>query len=86
MKGYLLSKGWKFRRVHELDELLDETLLYDRAFEKFRSLCEMATEYYIEERYPLLISTELNKEEIGKVLKETEELIGFINGKKDGAA
>jgi len=81
LKGYLLLKGWKLRRIHELDELLDEALLYDRAFEKFRSLCEIVTEYYIEERYPLLISTELNKDEIGKALKETEELIEFIKDK-----
>ena len=86
LKGYLLLKGWKIRRIHELDELLDETLLYDKAFEKFRALCEMATEYYIEERYPLLISTKLNKDEIGKTLKETEELIRFIKSKMDNEA
>lgn len=80
LKGYLLSKGWKLRRIHELDELLDETIPYDPAFEKFRSLCEIATEYYIEDRYPLLVSSELNREELESVFKEVKELVKVAKG------
>ena len=78
LKGYLLSKGWKLRRIHELDELLDEALSHNPDFQKFRSLCEIATEYYIEDRYPLLISSELNRDELTAILKQTKELVKFI--------
>lgn len=80
LKGYLFSKGWKLRRVHELDELLDEAVSYNPDFEKFRSLCEVATEYYIEERYPFLISSELTQEELEKQFEDTKELVIFIKG------
>lgn len=78
LKGYLLSKGWKLRRIHELDGLLDEAAPHNPGFEKFRPLCELATEYYIEERYPLLVVSALNRDELESVLKQVEEFIRFI--------
>jgi len=84
LKGYLISKGWKLRRIHELDELLDEAAFRDSAFDKFRPLCEIVTEFYIEERYPFSIPSELNNDELEKIFKETQELIKFIRGSKDG--
>lgn len=33
LKGYLLSKGWKLRRVHDLEVLLNEAISYDPSFE-----------------------------------------------------
>lgn len=80
LKGYLLSKGWKMRRIHDLEELLNEALEYNPALEQFRSLCEMATEFYIEERYPFLISSELTLKELKKILVETKELIKELVG------
>lgn len=77
LKGYLLSKGWKLRRIHELDTLLDEAAAYKVDFKKFRTLCEIATEYYLEERYPFLMPSELTIKELQKVLEETKELVIF---------
>lgn len=78
LKGYLLSKGWKLRRIHELDELLDEVVGYNPNFERFRSLCEVATEYYIEDRYPFMIFSQLSDHEIKNAINETRELVKFI--------
>mgnify|MGYP001577137096 CR=1 FL=1 len=78
LKGYLLSKGWRLRRIHELDTLLDEAIAYKTDFKKFRPICEIATEYYLEERYPFLMPSELNRKELQKILEETKELAGFI--------
>lgn len=78
LKGYLLLKGWKLRRIHELDELLDEVIGYNPDFERFRSLCEVATEYYIEDRYPFMISSQLSDHEIKNAINETRELVKFI--------
>lgn len=82
LKGYIILKGGKLRRVHELDDLLDEAISYNSTFEKFRPLCEIATEYYIEERYPFLVSSELNKEELEKQVEDTKKLIDFIKKEK----
>ncbi len=78
LKGYLLSKGWKLRRIHELDELLDEAVLYEPTLEKFRQLCIISTEYYIEDRYPFMAASQLNKDEIEIVLEKTKELVKKI--------
>jgi HEPN domain-containing protein len=81
LKGYLLSKGWGLRRIHDLEELLDEAVSYDTSFEKFRSLCQVATEYYIEERYPFITPSSLNKQELQEALRNTEELVKKITDK-----
>ncbi|HLG29694.1 MAG TPA: HEPN domain-containing protein [Candidatus Brocadiales bacterium] len=78
LKGYLLSKGWQLRRIHDLEELLDEVVSYDTSFEKFRSLCQVATEYYIEERYPFLIPSSLYEQELQEALKDTKKLVRKI--------
>lgn len=64
LKGYLIGHGWKLQRVHDLENLVDYALDYDKEFESYRSLCQEVTEYYIEERYPFLIRSELTKEEV----------------------
>ena len=78
LKGYLLSKGWKLRRIHDLEELLDEAVSRNPGLEKFRALCQTATEYYIEERYPSLVSSELNSGELKDAIKETGKFMAEI--------
>lgn len=81
LKGFLLERGWSLKRTHDLVDLLNEAVLFDNVFEKFRSLCEMVTEFYVEDRYPFLMSSELNSQEIDEALKKTEELLNFIKEK-----
>ncbi|MCZ7403097.1 MAG: HEPN domain-containing protein [Candidatus Methanoperedens sp.] len=52
MKGFLLSKGWKLKRTHDLEELLDEIIEFDLSFEDFREISQKATAFYFLERYP----------------------------------
>ena len=35
LKGYLLSRGWKLRRTHDLEVLVSEAVSHDKAFEPF---------------------------------------------------
>lgn len=37
LKGYLLSQEWQLRRIHDLEVLLNEALVYDSSFEEFRT-------------------------------------------------
>lgn len=54
LKGYLIGKGWKLKRIHDLEDLLDYAVDYDKHFELYRLLCQEVTEYYTEERYLFL--------------------------------
>lgn len=35
LKGYLLSKGWRLKRTHDLVDLLNESVSFDPTFEGF---------------------------------------------------
>ena len=80
LKGYLLSKGWKLRKVHELETLLNESIFYEPSFEEFRDACLKATEYYIEDRYPFTVDSQLTEEEIRESLSYAEKIIDKIKG------
>ena len=75
LKGYLIGKGWKLKRIHDLEDLLDHVLDYDKDFEVYRSLCQEVTEYYTEERYPFFVSSKLHKDEIMLKMQQVKELI-----------
>lgn len=80
LKGYLLSKGWKLERTHDLVDLLNSAVKYEPFFEEFRPVCQQVTEYYIEERYPSLVSSRLTKEEIREGLQKAKQLASKILG------
>lgn len=74
LKGYLLSKGWKFKPIHDLERLLDDAVQCDSDFERFREICQEITSYYTEERYPFFVP-EPGKEEVAEALEMVKELI-----------
>lgn len=78
LKGFLLSKDWSLRRIHRLDSLLNEAVIYEPSFEEFRSGCLKISEYYVEERYPSVASSELLREEIEESLNIAKAIIEKI--------
>ena len=52
LKAFLLLRGWRFRKIHELDALLDEAVKHEPGLASFYELCERVTNYYIADRYP----------------------------------
>jgi HEPN domain-containing protein len=52
LKGFLLLKGWKLKRTHDLEALLDAAVVYDGALAQFRSVCQEISNCYLVERYP----------------------------------
>ena len=78
LKGYLVFKGWKLRRVHDLDVLLNEVVVYEPSFEEFRQKCQKITEYYIEERYPFVLASEFTEEEIKDSLQIVKKMVDRI--------
>ena len=43
LKAFLLSKGWKLRRIHDLEALLDDAMAYDSSLDQFRNVCQKIT-------------------------------------------
>ena len=84
LKGYLLLNDVRPPRIHDLDTLLNlasavEPDLYD----PFIDLCEKATRYYFEERYPPGPPVEYSHGEIGLDLDLTWEMVRTIRTKTD---
>ena len=83
LKGYLVFNGKKPPRIHELDTLLNHIARFDDSFNGFLELCEKASRYYIEERYPPGPIIEYSYEEIRTDLDNTWKLIRKVIEKTD---
>jgi HEPN domain-containing protein len=75
LKGYLILHGKKPPKIHELDTLLNRILDFDDGFKRFLELCEKASRYYIEDRYPPGPIVEYEYNEIGADLDKAWDLI-----------
>lgn len=78
LKAFLLGKGWKLRKIHELDTLLDYAVEFESGLERFRELCERVTGYYYTERYPMIVPSELTTEDIKKDTIEAERFVNCL--------
>ena len=81
LKGYLVLHGKKPPRIHELDTLLNHIGAFDDDFDGFFDLCEKASRYYIEDRYPPGPIVEYEYDEIKADLESAWELINKIRSK-----
>jgi HEPN domain-containing protein len=52
LKGYLISKGWSLKKVHDLSALLAECMVYDQDFETLKQAVITLNPYSVEARYP----------------------------------
>jgi HEPN domain-containing protein len=86
LKAFLLSRGWRLRRIHNLDALLDEAIVHDASLETSRSVCQKITAFYVMERYPLIIETGVTEEEIDSALEQATELIDRLRVKITGTS
>jgi len=75
LKVFLLKQGWKLKKIHELDALLDEAITYDPTLKTFYKFCERITGYYFADRYPPLGALEITCEDIKKDLIEAESFV-----------
>lgn len=82
LKGYLINKGWKLRKTHDLKVLLDEAIKYDSSFSQYYDVLDVLTQYYLEERYPFG-RIEASLEEIEEVFEAVCGLIEKIEKFKD---
>jgi len=52
LKGYLISRGWKLERIHDLNRLLDFCIDHNASFSRFIPLAQSLTEQFWAQHYP----------------------------------
>jgi len=75
LKAFLIKHGWKLKKIHRLDALLDEVIKISSEFSMFYDLCERVSSYYMADRCPPIGELEIDMECIKKDLDEGRELI-----------
>ena len=81
LKAFLLSQGWQLRRIHNLDTLLDDAIIYDSSLENFRSVCQKITAFYFVERYPFVVETGIVEEDVRTSLEQVKGLVEKLRAK-----
>lgn len=83
LKYYLLSKGMRLRKIHDLTILLQECITFDKGFEQFLEKSAQVTFYYIESRYPEIIPTGVMlKSEAETTYSYAKEILAFVSKKR----
>jgi HEPN domain-containing protein/predicted nucleotidyltransferase len=77
LKAYLLFRGWRLKRTHDLEELLEDAIVYAPDFEQYRAVCVEVTKYYVDDRYPRN-RRELTHREVEEALEQLRPLIDKI--------
>jgi HEPN domain-containing protein len=75
LKAFLLSRGWKLERTHDLEALLNAALAYDSSLEPFRLVCQKITGFYVVERYPFVVEAGLTEDDVRDSLERVGALI-----------
>ena len=81
LKGYLVLHGKKPPKIHELDALINHIADFDNDLNDFLDICEKASKYYLEDRYPPGPLAEYGYEEIKPDLDRAGDLIKKIKVK-----
>lgn len=84
LKGYLVLKGQRPPWVHDLDTLLNLVSETDPdLYSPYVDLCEKATRYYLDERYPPGPATDYSREEVKADLDLAWQLVRVIREKAE---
>ena len=81
LKGYLIGRGWKLEKVHDLVKLIEEAKKFDKSFRRFVDSMRKITNFYFESRYPVGYEIEYTKKELLQALIQTKNLIKLIKKK-----
>jgi HEPN domain-containing protein len=83
LKAYLLSKGWKLAKTHELSQLVGECCIYDNTFQMLYPSCELLNKYIVTGRYPGDLPFESTTgEDAQKALNAAGEVEKFVLEKR----
>ncbi len=75
LKGFLIYKGWKLKKIHDIEVIITEAVNFNKEFQKYLDFSRKLTAFYLEERYPPRPITYYSKTEIKETLEIAEEII-----------
>ena len=52
LKAYLISRGWKLRKIHDLGALVAEAVILDPRFSAFEDFADSLTDQFWAQHYP----------------------------------
>ncbi len=78
LKGFLLFNGWRLEKIHDLEKLVTEAVVFEPTFEVYLDFARKITTYYIEERYPPGPAVDYPREEIEESLAIANKIIEKI--------
>ena len=78
LKAFLLAKGWKLVRTHNLVSLLDEATAHDATLGRFRLVCHDISLFYLDSRYPATLTGGWSEQDVRDSLRDIQELIEHI--------
>ncbi len=81
LKAFLLSQGWRLRKIHDLGALLDDAVTYDGSLEEFRNVCQKISAFYFVDRYPFVVETGMTEEDVRSSLQQVKGLIEKLRSK-----
>lgn len=77
LKAYLISRGWKLRRIHDLGALVAEAVALDSRFSAFEDFADSLTDQFWAQHYPGGDLTDVGRDYAG--LRESlAELVALI--------
>jgi HEPN domain-containing protein len=82
LMAFLLQNGWKLRKIHELDLLLDDAVKYNPGLKIFQDLCKRVSAYYIADGNLPHAAPGFTCENIVNDLREAEGFIKMMFSKK----
>lgn len=78
LKAYLVFKGKKFRKTHDLTEILKNCLEFDKEFLELKEHCEKLTPYGVATRYPGDLPEGISEKETQNVFEIVTEVKNFV--------
>jgi HEPN domain-containing protein len=76
LRGYLINKGWRLVKTHDLKQLLDEAVKFDSKFNKFYDMVERLSQYYVELKYPFS-KIEVSLNEVRVNYEKLQEMVSL---------
>ncbi|MEK7727501.1 MAG: HEPN domain-containing protein [candidate division KSB1 bacterium] len=81
LKAYLISKGWKLKKIHDLADLVGDAMGYDERFSALLSQAWILNDYTEAGRYPSDVDFEsITAKEAEEAIKAAEEVAEFVLG------
>jgi HEPN domain-containing protein len=73
-KGYLISRGWKLEKTHDLLSLFNEAVAREQVLDHHRDVCEALSTQYMAGRYPGWAEAEAGIQEATGLLQQVRAL------------